>query len=465
MTTTSTCCKGRRSFLRGTGLALAGVGFASVLPGRLLDYAMASGPGSRRLIFIFLRGGNDGLNTVIPHGDPDYSPTTRPTLYIAPQQAIDLNGFASLHPALADLSPVYAAGDLAVMHRIGYPSMSRSHFDGQRIWENGDPVRPFLFEGWLARYVSQHESVRSGQVPVVTAQGSTPLILQTGSQSFVNVANPSGFDYQLEAAKRDKFARFWREDYRELSGLEPYRPLLAETGLQLIDTLDVYRAWDQANWNPRDPNTGYSLFPVDDATNPPDPAGPNGRKFPTAVYPFFNSLKICALALLEGGDTRITGTEIGGFDTHDNQGGLTGSQPGLLAALGYGIASLRTVLSGAALDDRGYAPIWGDTAVLTLSEFGRTSQENASLGTDHGQSTCVLMAGGTVNGGVFNCDASTWEPGVMFGAEGGDLLGRTDYRAVFWEVLRDHMGAVPGSVESIFPGYASLGLEELGLFA
>ncbi len=455
----------RRSFLKGAGFALAGVGMGSVLPGRLIDYAMASPGGKRRLLFIFLRGGNDGLNTVIPHGDPDYSITMRPTLYISPAQALDLNGFASLHPALADLMPAYAASELAVLHRIGYPSMSRSHFDGQRIWENGDPVRPFLFEGWLARYVLENIVAMGSPMPVVTAQGATPLVLQSGSASFVNVANPGGFDYQLDPVKRSKFESFWREDYRDVVGLEPYRPLLSETGLQLIDTLDTYRAWDQASWNPLDPNTGHSLFPVDEATNPDDPAGPGGKKFSSSFYPFFNSLKICALAMLEGSDTRVTGTEIGGFDTHDGQGTLTGAQPALLAALAYGIASLRTVLSGAAIDDRSYSPIWSDTAIVTMSEFGRTSHENASLGTDHGQATCVFLAGGTVSGGVYNCDSSSWEPGVIFGVEGRDLLGRTDYRSVFWEILRDHMRAETAQANAIFPDYDALGLEELGLFS
>ncbi len=453
----------RRTFLRAGGLTLAGFGLTSLVPSALVDYALAAGPGTRRLVFVFLRGGNDALNMAIPHGDPDYSAAHRPTLFIPRASAIDLNGFMSLHPALVDLSPAFQAGDLAVIHRLGYEGMTRSHFDGQRIWENGDPTHPQLFDGWLARYVAASGLASNGQIPVLTAQGSTPVLLR-GPQSFVNVANPDAFDYQLAASTRAKFVNAWNAHHAGLTGPEKHRPLLSSTAVELLDVLDRYRAWDQASWNPRDPNTGNHLFPVNDATNPPDPAGPNGRRFATSAYPFFLSLKICALALLESASTRVTGTELGGFDTHDGQGALTGTQPALFGTLGYGLASLRTVLSGAALDNRGYGAIWDDTAVITLSEFGRTSLENASAGTDHGQATAALVAGGRVNGGVYNGDAGTWEPGVMFGVEGRDLLWRTDYRALFWELLRGHMGAAPASADSVFPRYSSLGLVEPGIF-
>ena len=190
----STCSCSRRSFLRGAGLTLTGFGIASLFPTPLIQHALASSTaGSRRLLFIFLRGGNDGLNCVIPHGDPDYSQTNRPSLYVPPASAIDLNGFASLHPALADLQESYAAGDLAVLHRIGYAGNSRSHFDGQRIWENGDPSQSQLFEGWLFRYVREAALSAGVNLPALTVQSTTPLLLR-GDERFVNIANPNNFD-------------------------------------------------------------------------------------------------------------------------------------------------------------------------------------------------------------------------------------------------------------------------------
>jgi uncharacterized protein (DUF1501 family) len=446
-------------------LTLAGFGIASLFPTAFVRHAMAMpGRAGKRLLFIFLRGGNDGINAVIPHGDPGYNATIRPTLYIPPAQAVDLNGFASLHPALGDLSDVWTAGDLAVLHRIGYPNNSRSHFDGQRILENGDPTQATLFEGWLYRYIKAHAVDAGVNLPALSVQGTTPVLLR-GDTKFVNIANPDNFDYVIGEPARSKMKGVWSNVFANLTGLEAYRPLLSQTGVKLLDVLDEYGSWDQANWNPQDPGTGYSLFPVDAATNP------NGM-FSAQSYEFFRSLKVCALSLLESdtvnnNGTRVCGTQVGGWDLHAGQGSVDGQHAELLSWLAYGIRSLHVVLSGAAIDPRNYPSIWDDAAVVTLSEFGRTTDENGSNGTDHAAASCMLLAGGGVNGGVYNCDASSWPAGVMYGIGGRYLLEATDYRAVCWEILRDHMGASPTNVDTVFPGYTSLGLgaQELGLIS
>lgn len=459
------CDCARRSFLKGAGLTLAGFGVSSLLPGSFIRYAMAAPASNKRLLFIFLRGGNDGINTVIPAGDPDYSSANRPSLFIPASSSIDLgNGFARLHPALADLMDVFNAGELAIAHRVGFPDNSRSHFDDQRVWENGNPAEPKLFEGWLYRYIQENAVAAGFTLPALTVQANQPVIMR-GDEPFVNIANPDSFDYFVSGAKRTKLATGWDGLYSGLTGLEPYRPLLSQTSVKLVDTLDEYRAWDQASWDPKDPGTGWSLFPVSDQTNPIVGGNP---VFAATAYPFFRSLKVCALAMLESdatnlNGTRVAGTELAGFDTHDGQGGTTGAQATLLSWLAYGLKSLRVVLSGAANDPRGYAGIWNDTVVVTLSEFGRTSRENGSNGSDHAAASCAFVAGGGVNGGVYNCDPSTWPPGVMFGDSGRYLTMLTDFRAIMWEVLRDHMGASTATVDAVFPGYSGLGLQELGL--
>src|SRR2546426_9081534 len=223
---------------------------------------------------------------------------------------------------------------------------------------------------------------------------------------------------------------WWRNISTNLTGLEPFRPALTDTSVKLIDTLDEYRSWDQANWDPKDPNTGFSLFPVSDATNPPDPTGPNGRKFAVTAYPFFKSLKVCALAFLESdpaslNGTRIAGTELNGFDTHNSQGSSSGAQAQLLSWLAYGLRSLHVVLSGAAVDPRAYAAVWQDTVVVTLSEFGRTSKENGSVGTDHAAGSCLFAAGGGVNRGRGKLGPAGLAPGGTFGESGRFVPGRT----------------------------------------
>jgi uncharacterized protein (DUF1501 family) len=461
------CDCSRRSFLRGAGLTLAGFGVSSLFPGPFLGQAMAATPGTfsnRRLIFIFLRGGNDGLNTVIPAGDPDYSPARRPTLYIPNSWSLDLgNGFARLHPAMSALMPLFASGDLAVVHRVGYPDNTLSHFDDQRVWENGDPSRSKLFEGWLYRYIQENAVAAGFRLPALSAQENQPLLLR-GAQPFVNIANPDAFESTSADPWRTKLRSGWNGVFDNLTGLEAYRPLLTQTSVRLTDVLDEYRSWSQQTWDPKDPNTGFSLFPVSDATNPGFPPG----MFPSTAYEFFRSLKVCALAMLESdplslNGTRVAGTELTQFDTHNAQGGVSGPQAALLAQLAYGLRSLQIVLSGAATDPRGYPSIWNDTVVCTMSEFGRTSDENGSLGTDHAGASCLFVAGGGVNGGVYNCDASTWPAGTMFAKDGRYVSLRTDYRAIFWEILRDHMGADPAKVETVFPGYTALGLTEPGL--
>ncbi len=459
----STCSCSRRSFLHGCGLTLTGFGVASLFPTPWIRHALAGAPGNdRRLLFFFLRGGNDGLNAVIPHGDPAYSPALRPTLYVSPTQALDLNGFASLHPALAPLMELYDAGQLAVVHRIGYPNSTKSHFDGSRIWENGDPSRPGLYEGWLYRYIHENAVSLGVELPALSVQPTPPVILQ-GAEKFVNISSPDEFDYVMPDPKPAKFGGAWNGVARELVGLEPYRPVLSETQVKLADMLDLYASWDQASWNPRDPDRGWSLFPVSQATNEPGFAPP--------AFSFFQALKVCALSLLESegsslNGTRIAGTQLSGFDHHTEQGALVGQQPELLSWVAYGIRSLSIVLSGAASNEpRGYPSIWGKTVVATLSEFGRGTAENGSLGTDHGAASSIFLAGGPIHGGVYNCDAGSWPSGVMFGVEGRYLAMETDFRSVFWEVLRDHMGASPAGADSVFPSYTALGLGagELGL--
>ncbi len=464
----------RRSFLKGSGLTLTGFSLASLFPEAFIRHALAMPTTSdSRLLFIFLRGGNDGINAVIPHGDAQYNTTTRGPIYIPPSSAINLNGYASFNSGLADMMPAFNAGDLAVVHRAGFLGNSRSHFDDQRVWENGAPSQPALLNGWLARYVIEHGlQMEPNLLPVLSVQPNQPVILR-GDAQFVNIADPATFNFSLAGIpepSRSKILGVWQSQYAQLAGLEPYGPILSQTAVKLASFVNVFESWDHANWDPKDPdNPTWSLFPVSTATNPDDPLGPGGKKFAAESYDFFRNLKVCALAMLESDPlsnsnaTRVAGTELSGWDLHSRQ---PVRHKELLSWLAYGFRSLRIVLSGQAIDPRSYTSIWNKTVVVTLSEFGRTSAVNGSTGTDHGEASCLWMQGGNVNGGVYNCDANTWPSNnTMFASGDRWVPVATDFRAIFWEILRDHMGADPAQLESIFPGYtaANLGSQELGL--
>ena len=477
----STTSCSRRSFLHGCGLTLSGFGVASLFPTPFIRHALASTASSnRRLMFIFLRGGNDGINTLIPHGDTDYSATNRSTLYIPPAQAIDLNGFASFHPGLADMMEVFNAGEMAVVHRAGFAESTLSHFVNQRIWENGTPALSGSLSGWLAKTIFTNNFRDGSDLPALSAQPSQPVLLR-GTETYLNVADAGNFNFSLPFLTeplKSKVIDSWPPNYTSLHGLEPYGPILKQNNLQLISFVDEFETWDQANWDPKDPdNPTWSLFPVSFATNPDDPAGPNGKKFSAESYEFFQNIKVCALSLLQSNPllntngTRVAGTEMNGFDTHGGQGSIFGRQRELLEWLAYGFRSLRIALSGAAIDPRDYASVWDKTIISTMSEFGRTSIAPRN-GTDHGLASCLWLQGGSINGGVYNCDSSAWPQGSMFSGSSADSGARylahlTDYRAIFWEIMRDHMGAAPATLESVFPGYTAAGLagQELGLFS
>ena len=206
----------RRRFLNSSLAGSAGIALGSLLnvPGFLrsaLADTNAYTYNGNKILFLFLRGGNDGINTLIPHGDTAYNTSNRPSLYIPPAagglstggvipagiaagQGLDLgNGFASLHPAMAELAPLYNAGELALIHRVGYPNQSRSHFDSERYWETGVPQDDKLSQGILYRALVETGLHQSQLLPAVTMQDTMPLILR-GEVPMANISDPGRYD-------------------------------------------------------------------------------------------------------------------------------------------------------------------------------------------------------------------------------------------------------------------------------
>jgi uncharacterized protein (DUF1501 family) len=457
----------------------------------------------KKLLFIFLRGANDGLNTLVPYGDPAYGTANRPNLYLPPDPGANWsakgpayfpasgpavgtylgtdgnplgglalgNGFAGLHPSLKFLAPVYNAGDLALIHRVGYPNQSRSHFDSQNYWESGAPRDDLVRDGILYRAMVESGLAATNSLTGVSIQSSLPLILRGSKVAMTNLSDTSRYNLlgvPNSAAGNAKSDAFLRAAMATDAADRKSRDLLDLQYANMSRTLDVFAS---INFNQEfsdneatDGDMAYNLFPTSNATNGSYAArGSNPSKYvvPTSSYDFFRSLRAAALVLNKT-DAIVAGTQIDGWDTHSTQGAATGSHANLLRRVGWAIYGLRKYF----LQNPDKCS-WDDLVVVTLSEFGRTTVENDDAGTDHAEASVMLVAGGNIKGAtasrpaIFGCspsDAVPWQTGgtgSMFQTANQRYLGRAvDYRSVLGKLIRDHLGATQAQLNRIIPGYA-----------
>jgi len=448
----------RREFLRNAANVTAlSLGLNALSPNIFKRKLLAAPPlpGTKKLLFIFQRGGCDALNTVIPRGDPEYNQTLRPTLYIPPNGAISLDGtdpqypldpglqntFAQLHPSLAPLMEVYQAGDLAVLHRIGYQNQSRSHFDSQQYYENGTQ-NPSLEEGMLYRKAAETLDLLHNRMGALAISGSQMVALK-GAIPVPNIPDLKTFKFGGSDAETVKFlGRLPNgQSGRGVLGAyggpkdhpgKPYRNLVYQTGLVLADVMNFIQS---------------------NGINPDNYVPANGATYPSNSS-FYYKAKQCA-QLLKETPVQICGFNIGGWDTHTRQGRYSGAHPDRLYQVAHVIQSLY----------RDLRDQWDDLIVVTMTEFGRTSGENGSLGTDHGEAIVMFVAGGGVKGGVYNCDDTTWNDGDIFAARGRYLSHRTDFREVFSEIFQKHFGDDLATINRIIPNYNALAAASPGSFS
>ena len=443
----------RRDFLKAAGATAYGFGLHLWGPGAWIDRALANGPDDAKLIFIFQRGGNDAVNTVIPYGDPEYNVTNRPTLYVPRDSAVDLgNDFAGLHPRLAPMMDIYnhvdlngqaGPGNLAVLHRIGYAGQSQSHFDSQQYWETGRPGDKTFDEGMIYRQVVTTMEPAQNRLAAAAISSSQMTALR-GPLPIPTISNPETFTFSGDPSEVSKSigtlpATAQGTDGAGLLGAyggprdfpgKLHRDLVYGTGLALADAINI----------------------VQDAVaqGPYEPA--NGATYPETSF----GTKLAQIAmLLKRTPARVLGVNIRGWDTHTNQGQIDGRQGNLLAQIAQGFQALYYDLQEQ----------WDRLLVVTMSEFGRTSRENGSQGTDHGHACAMFVAGGPVRGGVYNCDAGAWLPGDLFSARDRYVDRRTDFRAVFAEIFTRHFGTGDEMMETVIPGYTQAALEHPADFA
>jgi uncharacterized protein (DUF1501 family) len=402
----------RRFFLHRGALAVAGT---AAIPSFMVRSVLAeaeSVPG-QRLVVIFQRGAADGLNVVVPYREKNYY-SMRPTIAIPQNQVIDLDGFFGLHPSLASFKPLYDQGHLAIIHACGSPDMSRSHFDAQDYMESGTPGVKGTDDGWLNRALQAEDLVHRCEGTCehsafrALALGSDVPLTLAGRVPAIALNNVNGFSVAGRGPTPSPAANAFQAMYAD-SGDQ----ILHTAGDETFEAVRMLRAANPAQYQPA-----------------------NGANYPN--NDFGNSMKQIAQLLKANLGVEAAFTDVSGWDTHQNQGGVNGQLANRLSDFSQGIAAFWRDMGDSA----------ENITLVTMSEFGRTARENGTAGTDHGHANAMFVLGGRVNGGKVY---GKW-PGLSNEQlnQGRDLALTTDYRAVLGEVVANTIGA--SDLEKVFPG-------------
>ena len=405
----------RRFFLKSGGVALASVGMSLSAPGFLERVVLGNTlPGGKRktLIAIFQRGAVDGLNMVVPFGESNYY-SARPGIAIPKPDAansdsvISLDGFFGLHPQLIAFKPLWDSKRLAIVHAAGSPDNTRSHFDAQDYMESATPGMKSTHDGWLNRYLQFKEDKEHSSFRAVAITKTMPRVLQGPAPA---VAMSSIADFGI----RDGKASAEMQNGFEAMYANKVKDSLVEMGHETFEAVNFLKQANPGQYKPE-----------------------NGAQYPR--NPFGNSLLQIAQLIKADIGLEVAFTDIGGWDTHVNQGNSRGQLANLLQQFSASIAALYQDL-GQRMDD---------VVILTMSEFGRTVRENGNRGTDHGHANAMFVLGNSVRGGKVY---GRW-PGLSDDKlyEGRDLALTTDFRDVFGEIASRHLAVK--DTGAIFPGY------------
>jgi len=410
----------RRFFLKSTGIALASIGVSLSAPSFLERAVMAqtrdriTGGRRKTLIAIFQRGAVDGLNMVVPHGERNYY-DLRPSIAIPKPQAsnadaaIDLDGFFGLHPGLNSFKPLWDSRRLAIIHSVGSPDNTRSHFDAQDYMESATPGVKSTADGWLNRYLQSKSDPDRSLFRAVSMTQTMPRILQ-GKSPTLAISNLA--DFTIRAGRASASLQGGFEDIYD----QTVNDVLGGTGKETFEAINFLKKVNPGQYKPE-----------------------NGAQYPRT--PFGNSLLQISQLIKAGVGLEVAFTDIGGWDTHVNEGNSRGQLGNLLQQFSAGISALYTDL-GQRMDD---------VVLLTMSEFGRTVRENGNRGTDHGHANAMFVVGNGVRGGKVY---GQW-PGLKSEQlyEGRDLALTTDFRDVFGEIASKHLGT--NDLRAVFPGYSA----------
>jgi len=388
----------RRSFLLSTGALAA----SALIPNALFAHT----GGSSRLVVVILRGALDGLAAVPPYADPDYASLHRELAIAAPgavDGALALDHTFGLHPSLAFMHERYVAGELIVFNAVASPYRDRSHFDGQNVLENGLAKPIGTADGWLNRAIAAlpRGNGRSQERAVAISQ-NVPLILR-GEAPVMSKSpqNTPDVDEDLLMRLADLYSK---DDW---------------FSARLSEAVQTDKMADEAG----------SLAMAQ-----------NGAVRTAAPDRVSAVTRMAATLMRSEGGPEVAVIEASGWDTHANQGGAKGALAQRLAGLDKALRTLADELG----------PLWPQTAVVVITEFGRTAAMNGTRGTDHGTGGCAFLAGGAVRGGRVIAD---W-PGLNRAGllDNRDLRPTLDLRSVFKTVLDEHMRVDAGTLANrVFP--------------
>jgi uncharacterized protein (DUF1501 family) len=394
----------RRLFIRD-GVATVTLGLAA--PSFLSAIVEAQGLRTRNLVVVYLGGGNDALNTLIPYRDAAYY-SRRPSIAVPAGQVLQVGTDAAgqalgLHPQLGGLLNIFNEGRLALVQRSGYPNSSRSHFEAGDIWGTANP-QSSTGPGWLGRYLDTLPRPLDALAAWNTT-AETPHALLSAQSGVPAIPNASTYTYASPnrgSAALEERAAAQAMAANPANG-RPHLAFVNSTSRGAIETLDRVAL-----------ATSYT---------------------PTVAYPnngFALAMRTVAGAIVRGIGSRVFWVQTGGFDTHAGQGGTGGAYGNLMGTLGNGLAAFYSDVRNQGLAS--------DTTVVVFSEFGRRISENGSAGTDHGAAGLMMVLGGSVRGGLHGTAASLAPGSPTLENNSGDVHYETDFRSVYAKLLDQWLG-------------------------
>lgn len=396
----------RRQFMRTTGTAAI---FGGLAP---LHLFAADAPQpvlkGKTLVAVFLRGGIDGLNFVVPHGDPDYYKHRKaiaiPRPAGDPNTCRDLDGFFGLHPAAASLLPLFKDHRAVALQAVGYAENTRSHFEEQDTWETGVVGNSLSSDGWLNRHLVS--STGHGSIRAVAIGGNLPRILRGRAPAYaIRGIADLGMPQMRGDAEAIRAALETAYCSKPVAGHGALAGLLSQTAAATLEGTRQLEAVAKQEYKPAN--------------------GANYGKSGIALQ-----FREAARLIKAGIGTELIQLDYGGWDTHNNQGGVNG---------GYA-NRLRELCDAMAAFTRDLGDAMNDVLVLTLSDFGRTVAENGTNGTDHGWANCMIALGGSLAKPVKPV-LGEW-PGLApeMLQQQRDLRHTTDFRDVLAEAVSSHLG-------------------------